>query len=129
MSRKLDDDKPYSDEDKAYLHGRSLDWKVEVNERRFGKRRKGASRVALLSNDPDVNVADDKPDASIDVPGIVPGEELEQFNSDLVTQVVALPDDALKEELKLRGVIAVGTKEHLQYLLLQKVSELEVKGK
>jgi len=37
MSRVIDFDKPLSDEDKRWLHERSLDWRIEENERKFGQ--------------------------------------------------------------------------------------------
>jgi hypothetical protein len=37
MSKDIDFDKPLSDEDRAWLHERSLDWRIQENDRKFGK--------------------------------------------------------------------------------------------
>lgn len=37
MSRVIDFEKPLSDEDKQWLHAWSQDWRIEENERKFGK--------------------------------------------------------------------------------------------
>lgn len=123
MSRKIDDTKAYSADDEAYLHERSLDWKIEENRRRFGKRSGGNDPVALLSDDVPGVVADNTDDAVINDASESAAEyDLSGFNPDLVQQVEALDGDALKEECNLRGVVADGPPEKQRYELLKKVT-------
>jgi len=129
MSRKIDDNKPYSDEDRAYLHGRSLDWKIEVNNKRFGTPSKSKGRVALSSEDVPVPGADVKPDAGSDTPVVEEDVDLSGFNQDLVNQIVTLDDKALSEELEFRGVVATGSRKQKEKALLEKVDVPEAKGK
>lgn len=133
MSKMIDFDKPLSDEDRAWLHGRSLDWKVEANDRRFGNPAKRKGRVALSSADVSADVPDAEHDASAVVPSVpVPGEDIDlsRFDKNLVTQVKGLDDKALAEELQFRGVVAVGTRAQLEEKLLEKVevASAEAKG-
>lgn len=112
MSRTIDFDKPLSDEDKRWLHERSLDWRIEENERRFGQREvyenEGIVKVeipGLVDPEPSENPRAPTGE-SLKPPPVVVVEE--------VVDVAELTVKELKEHLSDLGLSTEGNKKELQ---------------
>lgn len=119
MSKVIDFDKPISDDDRAYLHNRSLDWQIEVNDRRFAKvtadrEPAGVDKAISLFNDEVKGDWEDKPK-----------HDLSAFDPDLVKEIQALNDASLADELNSRNVDVAGSSDraHMEFLLVQAVSK------
>lgn len=150
MSRVLNEDAPYSDEDKAYLHDRSLDWKIEVNDRLFGNTTRYSNlptpQIAGFdqtvggewedhSSSPtprEKKTVDEAPGADTSLSPADPTPEalhvpvpvdFSAYDKTLVHEIQALNDSDLKDELAARKIPAIGSKEEQQFWLIKAVSE------
>jgi hypothetical protein len=114
MSRFIDDNKPLSDDDRAYLLERSLKWKVDEIDRRFPPDHVPQPRVKPEENDLS-NLVD--PTLKYD---------LNDFDESLQAEVKGLKVSELQAELKDLGVgPTTGHKNELQWRLAKAVSLTE----
>lgn len=143
MSRQIDETKPFSDEDKAWLHSWSQDWKIEENERRFGDHDKADKPPLNLPESIVIPPAPANPtfvDGSpLQPPVIVPvpnGDEAVEpepsFDEAAVRDVLSEYNvEEIKAELKERDLPLGGNKDILTDRLvdaLRKESEEEAEG-
>ena len=121
MSRFIDHDKPYSQEDIDYLNTRSGgDYLIEVNQRKFGSLSE-EDRLAVVDQVDSDDNHDDEQDA------ILQGEldALPDFDEDVIEKVAPLSFNELRQQatkLKLGGD---GTKDELQDKLLNYFQDLK----
>ncbi|AHN84030.1 hypothetical protein GJ25_gp019 [Mycobacterium phage Hawkeye] len=105
MSRVIPEDRPLSDEDRAYLHERSQDWRAEVIDRKFPPKGSTAGDDETPFNDPE----DDEVEVDEDISEFVEGIK----NADLVKERLVLEDVEFDGDLKrdeLNSLLAI----HLQ---------------
>lgn len=116
MSRQIDFDKPLSAEDRAWLHEWSQDWRIEENERKFGKQDGPLDEGA--APDTDENGPQSEGDGQTDASA---GDDQEQPS--LEDQIAALTVPELKDELKEVGESLDGNKKELQDRLLKALED------
>lgn len=117
MSRQIPDDRPLSDEDRQYLHARSLDWRIAQIDSLFPPT--GEVKVVGDAPDPDDlnNLVD--PDGSYD---------LSVFDDSLLGEIRGLNVKELQEHIKDLGVSPVtGNKHELQWRLAKAITLSEAK--
>jgi len=101
MSREIDFDKPLSDEDKRWLHERSLDYHIEENERKFGQAKVHAEGLPVKVEIPGLEVPE-PPAQPTFAPGWVP-EVTPSGTTEVAEEEVeeVAPEDLTVEELKV----------------------------
>lgn len=109
MSRQIDFDKPLSDDDRAWLHEWSQDWRIEENERKFGKPEAEQESFAAQQESP----------AQPELPTVGSAN----LDPSLEDQIAALTVAELKEELSEIGQSSEGNKKELQERLLKALKD------
>ena len=121
MSRYIDHDKPYSEEDVAYLNTRSGgDYLIEVNEIRFGGLT-DKKKAEVAKGVDKANEVDKEEDEAFQ-------EELDalpDFDDDVLNKVAPLGYKDLQQACSKFGLGAQGTKEELQDKLLNYYQDLK----
>lgn len=114
MSRYIDHDKPYSDDDIEYLKTRSGgDYLIEVNETRFGSlSKKEAREASKQKDDDDQHDADELQQLEDEQGDPIP------FDDDVIDRVEPLSYNQLRQAASKANLDAGGTKEELQDRLL-----------
>lgn len=114
MSRQIDDDKPLSDDDRAYLKERSLQWKIDEIDRRYPPDHNPVPK-AKPEDDDLSNLLD--PTLKYDI---------SEFDEALQKEVSGLKVTELQTELTDLGVgPTTGHKKELQWRLAKAVSLTE----
>ena len=90
MSRKIDHDKKYSEEDKEYLRQRGEDYRIPANDRRFGP---DAESEPETDEDEDELVDED-------ISKHVEGLKVQELKDELEKLGVEIAKDDLKEDLQ-----------------------------
>ena len=126
MSRQIDFNQPLSDEDRAWLHEWSQDWRIEENERRFGQAEQPEVEDQLphVQSQPDLdgNQVDSQPESGADGQGPETDDDDDDDDDDglsLEEQIAQLTIDQLKDELEELGEPVTGSKKELQEHLLK----------
>ncbi len=115
MSRQIPDDRPLTDEDRQYLHARSLGWRI-------------AQIDALFPPTGEVKVVGDAPkdDDLSNLIDITNAYSLAKFDKGLVDEVKGLSIKELQENLKDLGVEPItGRKNELQWRLAKAITITE----
>jgi hypothetical protein len=119
MSRTIDFDKPLSDEDKKWLHEWSQDWRIEENERKFGKKvdlTKPVDTAAVLAK-AGVEVPDPPPGPT-QVAGQPLSQGSEQFHANRDHPFTGTVDDSPVEEVDIEELTVEELKTELAGLEL-----------
>lgn len=117
MSRKIDEERPFTKEDIEYLRtrpqGAAL---IEINERKFGHLNKSEARKAQEQAE-----ADDADEArrKAEAAAAAKQEEEDSFDDEDVAQVAPLSVKQLRERLTKLELETSGNKEELQLRLLE----------
>ncbi|QXO13672.1 hypothetical protein SEA_DUMPTRUCK_15 [Gordonia phage DumpTruck] len=125
MSRYIDDNKPYTEEEIEYLRTRpDGEFRIQLNEARFGE----------LSDDEKAEVSDqkdsdDQHDADEDAEFEQAQADAElEFDDDVIAKVEPLSYNELRQAAKKHDLDASGTKEELQDRLLEFYQEQKDKS-
>ncbi|UVT31713.1 hypothetical protein SEA_PATOS_17 [Gordonia phage Patos] len=116
MSRFIDDNKPFTEEDIEYLQTRSDgEYRISLNQARFGDLSDEEKSEVASQKD-----ADDEFDAQEDaeIEQAIADSELE-FDDDVIAKVEPLSYNELRQAAKKHDLDASGTKEELQDRLLE----------
>ncbi|WNM65958.1 hypothetical protein SEA_BIRTHDAYBOY_17 [Gordonia phage BirthdayBoy] len=116
MSRFIDDNKPFTEEDIEYLQTRpDGEYRISLNQARFGDLSDEEKSEVASQKD-----ADDEFDAQEDaeIEQAIADSELE-FDDDVIAKVEPLSYNELRQAAKKHDLDASGTKEELQDRLLE----------
>lgn len=117
MSRQVDAERPFTEEEKAFLRTRSGgEEQIIVNERKFGHLTKADARKAQKQAE-----ADDKDEADrrAAFEAQQKQEEEDSFDDEDIAKVAPLTVKQLREHLKKLDMDDTGNKEELQLRLLE----------